>query len=132
MQTITTIADLRNAIQLSEIERSVKMELMKGQFHLTLESFKPVNLITGTLNDIAKSPYLADNMLGTAMGLVTGYLSKALIIGTSGNKIRRLVGTVMQFGITNLIAQNSDSIKSFGRSLFQHFFHKKEMNTDRP
>jgi hypothetical protein len=129
MQKITSAAGLKSAIQLSEAEQSIKMKLVKDQFYLTLESFKPVNLIAGTLNDIAKSPYLVDNMAGTAIGLATGYLSKALIIGSSGNKIRRLIGTVIQFGLTNIIAQNSDSIQSFGRSLFRHFSRKNEMKT---
>lgn len=129
MQNITTIAELKNAIQLSEAEQSLKMKILKEQFYVTEESFKPVNLITGTMNDILKSPYLIDNMIGSAMGVVIGYVSKALIIGTSGSKLRRLIGSVMQFGITNLIAQNSDTIQSYGRSLFQHFSQNKKMNT---
>jgi hypothetical protein len=132
MQNITSIADLKNTIQLSEAEKTLRMKLLKEQFYLTWDVFKPVNLIAGTLNDIAKSPFLVENVIGTAMGLATGYLSKVLIVGASGNKIRRLIGTLMQFGITNFVAQNSDSIKSFGRSVFQHFFRKKEMNTEKP
>jgi hypothetical protein len=129
MQKLISKADLKSAIKLLEEEQSIKMKLLKKQFYLTLESYKPVNLITGTLNDIAKSPFLVDNLSGTAIGLATGYLSKALIVGTSGSKIRRLIGTVIQFGLTNIIAQNSDTIKSFGRSIFRNFTRKKEMNT---
>jgi hypothetical protein len=132
MQNITSIAELKNAIQLSEAEHTLKGKLVKEQFYLTYESFKPVNLLTNTLNDIAKSPYLVDNILGTAMGLATGYLSKKVFIGASGNKFKRLIGTILQFGITNVVAQNSETIKSFGRSLFQHFSRKKEINPEKP
>jgi hypothetical protein len=66
------------------------------------------------------------------MGLATGYLSKKMFLGTSGNKIKRLIGAILQFGITNVVAQNSDSVKLFGRSLLQHFFRKREMNTEKP
>jgi hypothetical protein len=132
MQNITSIAELKNAIQLSEAEQILKGKLVKEQFYLTYESFKPVNLLTNTLNDIAKSPYLVDNILGTAMGLATGYLSKKVFIGASGNKFKRLIGTILQFGITNVVAQNSETIKSFGRSLFQHFSRKKEINPEKP
>lgn len=130
MQNISSIADLKNAIQLSEAEQTLRMNLLKEQFYLTWEVFKPINLISGTLSDIVKSPHLVENLAGTALGLVTGYLSKFLIIGKSGYGIRRLIGTLMQFGITSLVAQNSGSIKSFGRSLFMHFFRKKEVNTE--
>jgi hypothetical protein len=131
MQIITSTSDLKNAIQLLEVEQADKGQLLKEQFYLTFESLKPVNLIKNALKDISSSPYLVDNIVGTAMGLATGYLSKGIFIGTSGNKIKRLIGTIMQFGITNVIAQNSDSIRSFSRSLFRHVFRKKELNTEK-
>jgi hypothetical protein len=131
MQNITSIAELKNAIQLLEVEQDLKGKLLKEHFYLTYESFKPVNLLKDTLNDIVKSPYMVDNILGTALGLASGYLSKKIFIGTSGNKIKKLIGYIMQFGITNVVAQNSDAIKSFGRSVFQSFFRKKEMNTEK-
>jgi hypothetical protein len=131
MQNISSIADLKNAIQLSEAEQTLRMNQLKEQFYLTWNVFKPVNLIAGTLSDIVKSPHLVENLAGTAMGLVTGYLSKFLIIGKSGYGIRRLIGTLMQVGVTSLVAQNSGSIKSFGKSVFQHFFRKKEVNTEK-
>ena len=131
MQNITSAVELKNAIQLLEVEQADKGQLLKEQFYLTFESLKPVNLIKNALKDISSSPYLVDNIVGTAMGLATGYLSKGIFIGTSGNKIKRLIGTIMQFGITNVIAQNSDSIRSFSRSLFRHVFRKKELNTEK-
>jgi hypothetical protein len=132
MENITSIAELKNAIELSEIELTLKGKVLKEQFSLAYESFKPANLLSNTLSDIAKSPYLIDNILGTVIGLATGYLSKKIFIGASGSKIKKLIGTVLQFGITNVVAQNSDSIKSFGRFLFQHFSRKKEINTEKP
>ena len=132
MQNITSVAELKNAIQILEVEQNLKGKILKEQFYLVYENFKPINLLTGTLKDIVKSPYIIDNILGTAMGLATGYLSKKIFIGASGNKIKKIIGSILQFGITNVITQNSDSINTFGRSLFQHFLRKKEMNTEKP
>lgn len=132
MQPITSIDDLRKAIELLEVEQKQKGRILNEQFFLTYERFKPVNLITRTITDIAKSPFLIDNIMGTAMGLATGFLSKKLFIAGSGSQLRKLIGTVLQFGVTNVIAQNSEAIKSFGRSLFRNFIHKKEMNTAKP
>jgi hypothetical protein len=131
MQNITSVAELKNAIQILEVEQNLKGKILKEQFYLVYENFKPINLLTGTLKDIVKSPYIIDNILGTVMGLATGYLSKKIFIGASGNKIKKIIGSILQFGITNVITQNSDSIKTFGRSLFQHFLRKKEMNTEK-
>jgi hypothetical protein len=132
MQTITSISELKNAIQLLESEQDIKVQVLKKQFYLVYESFKPVNLITGTLNDIAKSPFLIDNIAGTAIGLVSGFLTKKIFIGASGSMIRKLLGSILQFGVTNVVAQNSDFIKSLGQFIFQKVFRKKEKTTDKP
>ena len=132
MQNITSTAGLKNAIQLLEVEQAVNGQLLKEQFHLTYESLKPVNLLKGTLKDISSSPYLIDNILGAAMGLATGYLTKKIIVSKSGNMFRKLIGSVLQFGVTNIVAQHPDAIKSFGRFISQHIFRKKEMNSEKP
>ncbi len=84
MQNITSIAELKNAIQLLEVEQADKGKLLKEQFYSTVESFKPANLIANTLNDIEKSPYLIENILGAAVGLVTGFYSNKLIFNCTG------------------------------------------------
>ena len=132
MQNITSAAGLKDAIQLLEVEQATKGQLLKEHFYLTYESLKPVNLLKGTLNDISSSPYLIDNILGTAMGLATGYLSKKILIGASSNKFRKLIGSILQFGVINFVAQHSDTIKSFSRVIFQHFLRKKELNSKKP
>jgi hypothetical protein len=126
MQNITSTAGLKNAIQLLEVEQADKGHLLKEQFFLTYESFRPVNLLKGTLKDIASSPYLIDNILSTGIGLASGFLSKKVFIGASGNKLRKLIGYVLQFGVTNFVAQRPDSIKSIGRLFFNLFTPKKK------
>jgi hypothetical protein len=126
MQNITSTSDLKNAIQLLEVEQAATGHLLKEQFYITYKSLKPVNLLMGTLKDIASSPYLIDNILDTAIGLATGFLSKKIFIGASGNIFRKLFGSVLQLGVTNIVAQHPDGIKSLCQSIFQHIFRKKE------
>lgn len=129
MQNITSTAGLKDAIQLLEVEQGIKEQLLKDQLYLTYESLKPVNLIRNTLKEISSSPYLIDNISGTAIGLASGFLSKKIFVGASGNIIRKLIGSILQFGVTNIVARNSDIIKSVGQAIFQHFLHKKELNS---
>jgi hypothetical protein len=126
MQNITSSAGLKDAIKLLEAEQEIKAQLLKEQLYLTYESLKPVNLLRHTLKEISSSPYLIDNISGTAMGLLSGFLSRKIFVGTSGNLIRKLVGSILQFGVTNVVAQNSDVIKSIGQALLQHYFRKKK------
>jgi len=128
MKSITSSAELKDAIQQLEFETTIKGQLLKEQLLLTHESLKPVNLIKNALSEVASSPYLVDNILGASVALATGYISKKIIIAGSGNVIRKLFGSILQFGVTNVVAQHTDTIKSVGQFIYQHFLHKKEMN----
>jgi hypothetical protein len=131
MNNITSVAGLRSAIQELQVEQSVKGRLLKDNIYLIQESLKPVNLLRDALKETFSSDYLAENLSGTIMGATSGFLLKKIFIGKSANKLTKLVGAVFQLGITNLIAQNSDQIKSLARALFQHFFRRKEIDTAR-
>jgi len=128
MKSITSSAELKDAIQQLEFETTIKGQLLKEQLLLTHESLKPVNLIKSALSEVASSPYLVDNILGASVALATGYISKKIVIAGSGNVIRKLFGSILQFGVTNVVAQHTDTIKSVGQFIYQHFLHKKEMN----
>jgi len=129
MQNITSSAELKNAIRILEIEQTVNGQLLKDQLYLTCESLKPANILKNTLKDITSSPNLIDNILGTAMGLITGYFSRKIVIGTSGNIFRKLFGSIVQIGVTDVVSQHPDAIKSFAQFIFQRIFRKKEINT---
>ena len=131
MQNITSTAALRNAIQLLEVEHGIKGNLLKDQFYLTVESLKPVTLIKNALHDISTSPKLVDNILSTAMGIASGFLTNRVFVGASGSLIRKLLGSVLQFGVTNVVAQNPETIKSLGEVIMQFIFRKKEVNPEK-
>ncbi|MBN2348159.1 MAG: hypothetical protein JXJ22_04940 [Bacteroidales bacterium] len=129
MQNIRSAAGLKDTIRLLEIEQTLKKQLLKEQFHQTYESLKPVNLLKSTLEDISSAPYLTDNILSSAIGFVSGYLSKKFIVGSSGNIFRRLFGNIVQISIINLIAQNPERIKRIGWYILQQIVNTKETNS---
>jgi len=128
MENITCAAELKIAIQTLKFEQEIQGKLLKEEFLITIESLKPVNIIKNTLHDITQSPYLIDNVLGAVTGLVSGYLSKKIAVGTSHNLIRKMVGAFLQFGVTNLVAKNTDVLKTVGNFFIQKFLHKNESN----
>lgn len=132
MQNITSIAELKNAIQILEVEQLDKGKLLKEQFYTTFESFKPANLVANALKNIEKSPYLIENILGAAMGLVSGFYSNKLIFNPQGNKLKKLIGVVLQFGVTNLVAKHQGTIRSISQVLFKHLSRKRRMNSIKP
>lgn len=126
MENITSTIELKKAIQLLEIEQAFKGQLLKEQFFLTYESLKPLNLLKNTLKDAASSPWLIENLIGAALSLSSGYISKKVVVGASGGLIRKIIGSVLQFGVTNVVAQNQNTIKTLGQFLFKQVFHRKE------
>jgi hypothetical protein len=125
MQKITSIAGLKNAIQQLEIEQSIKGQRLKEQFLITYESLKPVNILRNTLREAFSSTSLTDSFSGTAFGAASGFLIKKLFVGRSGSALKKLLGAVVQFGVSKIISQNSEYIKAAGKSLFQNLFRKK-------
>ena len=128
MYQITTISDLKEAILELEAEQIIKEKLFKEQLYLTCQNLRPANLLKNAFKEIISSSFLKENLLGTATGLATGYLSKKIIIGTSANILRKLFGTFLEFGVANIISQHPDTVKSFGQFIAQHLFRKKEVN----
>jgi len=112
-----------------EVEQAINGQRLKEQFIITYRSIKPLNLLKHALTDVVSSSNLIDNILGTAVGLTTGYLSKKIFIGTSGNIIRKLFGSVLELGVTTVVAEHPSTIKSFGQFIFQHLLRKKDLNS---
>jgi hypothetical protein len=124
MQSITTIEGLKNAIQILEVKQVVQGQKLREHFYLTYESLKPINLWKNALKEIFTSPDLMESIPGSTMGLVSGVLIKKIFIGKSENMFRKLIGSILQFGITNIFAQNSDYIKSIGQVISKHYSSK--------
>lgn len=123
MEKITNSTELKNAIQLLEVEQYVNGQQLKEQFVTTYESFKTANLFKNTLKEVVSSPFVIDNLIGTGISMATGYLSSKILAGVSGKIARKLLSTVLQFGVKR--AGNSlHSVKSIGQNILQHFFHK--------
>ena len=126
MEKITCAAEIKIAIQNLEFEREIQGQLLKEQFLITFESLKPINLIKNTLHEITSSPYLIDNLLGAVTGMVGGYLSRVLTVGASNNLFKKIAGSILQFGVTNVVANHSDIIRMIGNFISQKFLHKNK------
>jgi hypothetical protein len=112
MEQITTTAQLHTAIQLLKTEQQNKGVLLKEQAKITYESLKPANLIKHALNEIVSVPDLKENVFATTLSLAAGYLSKKAMIGTTINPIKQLLGTLLQMGVTSVLANNKEGIMS--------------------
>ena len=132
MQKITSTAGLKRAIQSLEAEKAANGKLLKDQLISTYESFKPASLLRSTLKDISSSPNLIENVIGTALGLGAGYLSRSILPGVTAMRFGKLLSPVIQVGVTNFVAKQSGNIRSAGELMLLRIFRKKRVETRKP
>jgi len=123
MKTINSTRELAEAISLLETRQAEQGILLREQFHLTYDSLKPLNLIKSTLREAGASSELKDNIINTSKGLIAGYLSKIIFEGVSNNPLKKMFGSILMFGITNLVTRNSDNVKRTGTKFLNIFRH---------
>jgi hypothetical protein len=114
MQKINSGTDIRQLILQLEIQQGVELKLLREQLHLTYESIKPINLVRNTFKEVVASEELTDNIVNTSVGLAAGYVSKTLFEKASHSPFRKLMGTALLFGVTNLVAKHPHTVKSIG------------------
>jgi hypothetical protein len=123
MTTIISTRALTEEILLLETRQAEQSRILRDQFHLTYESLKPLNLIKSTLKEAGASSELKDNIINTSKGLIAGYLSKIIFEGVSNNPLKKMFGSIIMFGITNLVTRNSDTVKRTGTKFLNIFRH---------
>ena len=127
MQNITTVSGIRDAIRQLEEKQVAEGQEVKERFLAVVESVKPVNLIKSTFNDITASPDLVSNIVSTTLGLTAGYLTNKSLVLSTGGVVKKLLGTVLQFGVTSVFVRNSEVVKSIGQSIIQRFLRKRKV-----
>jgi len=103
---------LKNSIKVLEVDQSSSAEQLKKQIDQIAESVKPVNLIKNMVNGVITSSKLIGNVLGLTTGLITGYLSRKIFVGSSRNLMRKLIGITIQVGVTKFVALHQEKIES--------------------
>lgn len=117
---------LNELIILQEQKYHSELELLNVQFHLAYESLKPINLFKSVLHEVTASPEIKNDVVDNIIGLGTGFLSKKLLVDGSHSTVRRIIGTVAQFAVTNFVSKHTDTIKTIGNNLLKHFFNKRK------
>lgn len=88
-----------------EMQRRLELNDLKMQFDITLDSVKPMNLIKDTISDFRQTPEVQTSLLGSALSIAGGYISKRLLFGNSPSFIKKALGYALQFGVTKLISK---------------------------
>jgi hypothetical protein len=120
------VNSLKESIRLLEIRQAEERVILIEHLQVTLESMKPVNILISYLKDLTGSTELKNNFFGTFISIVSGYITKKMVAGTKSNPLIKILGSILQFGVTSVIAKNAESIWDFLDNLFDRFFHSEE------
>lgn len=117
---------LKESIRLLEIRQAEEGKILKEQFKITYESLRPVNLIKGTLNELFNSVEIKNNIFETIVSIVSGYFTQKFILNSKSNIFKKILGVLMQFGVTSLISKNAEEIRNYFTNLIERFFTREE------
>lgn len=122
----SAVENLREAILLLEIQQAKEREIVKEQLRLTYESLKLVNILKSSMKEFVGSTEMKSSMLETIASVVTGYLTKKMMFSSKSNLFMKILGLTLQFGVTGLVSQNAEKIKSFLSDLVDRFFNTQK------
>jgi hypothetical protein len=108
MKKFNATETLSQNIQLLEQKKAKELQSLQQQYLVLHESVKPLKLMKSALKIMTTSPEIKHNILNTAIGLSTGYISKKLLLGSTHNPLKRVLGNVFQFVVTNVVSKRID------------------------
>jgi hypothetical protein len=115
------VDSLRESIRLLEIRQAEEGRMLKEHFSLTVESLKPVNLIRSSIKEMTNSTDLKNNLFETVFSILGGYLSKKIMVSSKSGPFVKIIGAVLQFGVTTVLAQNAEKIRNFINNLIEKY-----------
>ena len=95
---INNAAQLKEAIALLEKNVDFKKRILIDQYHTTLESLKPVNLIKSSVRKFAARPGIVNKLVGVGAGIVT----RGLIPGKGTGLIKNAIISALKFTSSKL------------------------------
>jgi hypothetical protein len=117
---------LNDLILIQEMKYDNDLGQLKNQFDVAYQSVKPINLIKNLFHNVTTSPEIKRDLVSNVIGLSTGFLTKRLLLGSLHNPVTKVLGTVLEFAVANLISKNTSGIKTIGGNLLKHFLNKNK------
>lgn len=121
-----TAESLKEAIKLLEIKQAESEKQLRFELLNVYENLKPINILKNIARDAASSETLKHDAANTMASLMSGFITKKLIIGKSKNPFLKLLGIGVQFGMTALVSKNYNIIKDYVSNYLNQVLENKE------
>jgi hypothetical protein len=115
MNNINHIETLQEAIQLLKMQQAGQLDLLKEQYRNTYEHLKPINILKRSFNQLTSTADFKGSVVSNIVGIGTGYLTKKVLLGSTPNIFKKVLGTLLQLAITNVVTKRTE--KSIDNSI---------------
>jgi len=129
MKPLSATSQLKISITSIELKHRANEQLLIDQFRNINDSLKPANIVSKIIGKFIPSPSFTNSNFSTILGIALGYISKKITVNSSNNKFKKILGSVLQTGITHIVARNPDTIKSIISFITKLINSKKETNS---
>jgi hypothetical protein len=115
MNNINHTETLQEAIQLLKMQQAGQLDLLKEQYRNTYEHLKPINILKRSFNQLTSTADFKGSVVSNIVGIGTGYLTKKVLLGSTPNIFKKVLGTLLQLAITNVVTKRTE--KSIDNSI---------------
>lgn len=103
--------DLELRINQLEALQAQQTEEIKEKFRELTNSLSPANLLKSALNTLVSKPGMRSTVIDSAISGGAGLLGKKLVVQGSGNILRKVAGTAVQFILSNFVRNKIPEVK---------------------
>jgi hypothetical protein len=103
---------LDHKIATLKIKRATAFTELKEQYFVVHNSITVSNIVNQGITEIYKTATNNDNLYTNIASILGGYLTKRLVVGTSKNPFKQILGYGVQFAVTQLISKISNQQKN--------------------
>lgn len=128
----SAVDSLKESIRLLEIRQAEEAKSLKDQFRVTYESLKPANLFMSSIRELTSSPEIKNSLFETIISVLSGLITRKMIVNSKSNPFMKIFGSVVQYGISSLVARNAESIRNLFSGWIDKFFRFSEACDDEP
>lgn len=111
MEKFTEIEQLEEKILQLEQQQKQAWNEFNDQVQVSIDEMQPFQQIKKSITNFTSSLELKRDIIPSLISIAAGMLSNKLVVGKSKNPIQIMAGSVVQFGITQLLIKNTDVIQ---------------------
>lgn len=127
MQVIKDIKSIDGAMRQLESRRVMQRDAIREQWAITQTELNPMNIIKDEIRETVSHPKFGSQLFNGIFSVVSGFVTKKIIVGESNSSFKKMLGTIAQTSATGVLYKNSDEIKSKGATALSSFLKKLKL-----